>query len=99
MCKEQVRVLNNLFIHISEICFWFISLYSLLLFPTYLGVGMDSQPQGTCQGCDNNSLNPKKGTIVPVIAAALNSSPAAGGGFCWCTRSCSSRRLCDFRWG
>lgn len=66
VCKTQGWVLNNLVIQISEICFWFISLYSLLLFPTYLGVGMDSQPQGTCQGCDNNSLNPKKGMAVPV---------------------------------
>lgn len=69
VCKKQVWVLNNLLIHISEICFWFISVYSLLLFPTYLGVGMDSQPRGTCQGCDNNSLNPKKGMIAPAIAS------------------------------
>lgn len=66
VCKTQVWVLNNLLIHISEICCRFISLYSLLLFPTYLGVGRDSQPQGTCQGCDNNSLNPKKGMAVPI---------------------------------
>lgn len=66
VCKTQVWVLNNLLIHISEICFWCISLYSLLLFPTYLGVGTDSQPRGTCQGCDNDSLNPKKGMAVSV---------------------------------
>lgn len=44
VCKTQVWVLNNLLIHISEICFWCISLYSLLLFPTYLGVGTDLNP-------------------------------------------------------
>lgn len=70
VCKKQVWGLNNLLIHVSVICLWFISVYSLLLFPTYLGVGMDSQPWGTCQGCDNNSLNPKKGTIAPAIASS-----------------------------
>lgn len=66
VCKTQAWVLNNLLIHISEICCWFTSLHSLLLFPTFLGVGMDSPPQGTCQRCGNSSLNPKKGMVVPV---------------------------------
>lgn len=64
VCKTQVWVLNTLLIRISEICCRFISLYSLLLFLTHLGVGMDSPPRGTCQGGDNNSLNPKKGMAV-----------------------------------
>lgn len=63
--KKQVLVLINLLIHI----FGSSPFFSLLLFPTYLCVGMDSQPRGTCQGCDKNSLNPKKGTIVPAIVS------------------------------